>query len=424
MKSIHFTSNKPAAAVRRFSFILGMLLIVSCGTFEVGIEEGAPAEPPFEQALSDVATRVPDAQASEETPMADQPPILAVEEAAVGATPMPEPTQAPAAEPASAITDPLAGLTYNTNEGSWLIDAEGQPTFLLDQPYAQLSPAGDQVAFWHYNDVDDAPYDIWLQELASGQRHNLTNSPQRYEGSPVWWPARPGLILFGSQEELGPGYGLIQAVNSDGSQPLTIDPAQGGPFALSPDGQQIAYGGYEDVGRIYQWETGKSTSFVPALFGLEGIEKLYQPAYSPDSRYLAWEVGGTDMAGITGWSHAIAVFDLESRSARLLHPYPIVGGGTVPSMVSWSPDGRWIAFVTIGEGGGRAPALYVITPDGEQEVFLGTGVDPIWSPDGSQLAFNRTEQNDVWMADSTNWEWRQILPPGSRLTGWIDLSRP
>lgn len=424
MKSIQFTTNKFTAAVRRFSFVPLMLLIVSCGIFEVGIEESVGAEPPFEQALSDVATRVPAAQALEETPMAEQPPVLLATPTAVAATPLPEPTLTPAVEAAPVITDPLAGITYSNEEGAWLIDAVGQPTFLIDQPYAQLSPTGDQVAYWHYNDVDEGPYDIWLEELASGQRRNLTSSPASYDSSPIWWPAHPGMILFSSQEELGPGFGLIQAANTDDGQPLTIDPAQGGPFALSPDGEQIAYGGYDDVGRIYQWQSGKSSSFVPALYGLEGVEKLYQPAYSPDSRYLAWEVGGTDIGGQSGWSHAVAVLDLEARTSRLLHPYPIVGGGSVPSMVSWSPDGNWIAFVTFGEGGGRGPALYVISSDGEQEIFLGPGVDPIWSPDGSLLAYNRTDQNNIWLADSTDWEWRQILAPGSRLTGWIDLSRP
>lgn len=58
------------------------------------------------------------------------------------------------------------------------------------------------------------------------------------------------------------------------------------------------------------------------------------------------------------------------------------------------------------------------------DVYVGAGVDPIWSPDGSQLAFSRTEGDTqvIAVADADGGEILDLeLPTGIRsVTSWID----
>jgi Tol biopolymer transport system component len=45
----------------------------------------------------------------------------------------------------------------------------------------------------------------------------------------------------------------------------------------------------------------------------------------------------------------------------------------------WSPDGRWIAFVSYG-------GIYRVQPDGtDLQLIIRDGIFPAWSPDGTML---------------------------------------
>jgi dipeptidyl aminopeptidase/acylaminoacyl peptidase len=244
----------------------------------------------------------------------------------------------------------------------------------------------------------------------------------------MWWPGRPDLVVFGSDVGAGMENGDHPTVVSlDGSGYQVLDPDRGGPRALSPDGSAIAYGGYDAPGAIFRWGSGIET-FDPADYGIPA-DKLIQPAWSPDSKMLAWLVAG-DLAGDGVTRTGLAVFDLGEKAGSHLHVFEPVGGGTFPQDVAWSPDGDWIAFVTFGEppASGRAPNLWVVHPDGSGEIYVGEGLNPVWSPDGARLAFLRTGADggqEIWMADpETGHSSPLSLPDEARRTlflmGWVE----
>jgi Tol biopolymer transport system component len=336
---------------------------------------------------------------------------------APAATDTPPPPTVPVSPP-----DPAAGLVYSSADGLWLVDATGDPVLLIDESSARLSPDGTRVTYYFY-DGTEGEYDVWLADLATGERRNLTGTPDRFEEEPVWWPGRPDVVVFGSDVGAGmesASYPTVVGVDGSGYQ--ILDPEEGGPFALSPDGQMIAYGGYDDLGKIYRWGSGPEV-FDPGSYGL-AVEKLYQPAWSPDSRYLAWKVGG-DLTGEGLWQLGVAVFDLEAGTAWLLHVYEPAGGGMFPHYLSWSPDGEWLAFVTFGEppAGGRVPNLWVARPDGQDETYVGAGTEPTWSPDGRWLAFGQMRENvlGIALAEVGSWEALELdIPTNVRfIRGWI-----
>jgi hypothetical protein len=325
------------------------------------------------------------------------------------------PTFAPVPE-TPALMHPLAGLLYRDGQEIWIIDEKGEPLFVFDEPSARLSADGRFVLFQPEYDPD-----IWLANLTTGERRNLTESSNRYNGLPQWWPGQSDTIIFGSSEELGPGFGYPTIVHTDGSEYRVLDQERGGPLAISANGEMLAYGGFDEFGRIVR-RCSEPEDFYPSDYGLD-VEKVFQPAWSSDGRKLAWKVSGDRERH--GWSSGVAVFDLEKRSAELFHTYSAVGGGSVPHYLSWSPSGDWLAFVTFNERAedGRRPNLWIAHPDGQSEIRLGTAFETVWSPDGNQIAYSLYDDSQeaylVWIYDTETGEQTQILPAGTAAMDWL-----
>jgi hypothetical protein len=327
----------------------------------------------------------------------------------------PSPTTAPEPETPT-LMHPLAGLLYRDGQEIWIIDEKGEPLFVFDEPSARISADGRFVLYQPEYDPD-----IWLADLTTGERRNLTESSDRYNGLAQWWPGQPDTIIFGSSEELGPGFGNLTIVHTDGSDYRVLDQERGGPLALSADGELLAYGGFDESGRIVR-RGSEPEDFYPTDYGLD-VDKVFQPAWSPDGRKLAWKVSGDPERH--GWSSGVAVFDLEERSAELFHTYSAVGGGSVPHYLSWSPSGDWLAFVTFNERAedGRRPNLWIAHPDGQGEIRLGTAFESVWSPDGNQIAYSLYDESQeaylVWIYDTETGEQTQILPVGTAAVDWL-----
>jgi Tol biopolymer transport system component len=319
-----------------------------------------------------------------------------------------------------------SGLVLGSPSDTFYVNAAGRVVALVDQPRAQLSSTHDQVLFVRA-DPSSGMNDIWLLDRASGEERNLTKTPDRDEVSPHWWPGHPEIVFFVSGEGLGmENTENPSMVGLDGTGYRVIDEDQGGPFSLSPDGALLAYGGFEEAGVIYHWD-GDLEVFDPSDYGVR-VEKILQPSFSPDGRYLAWEVTG-DLNSDGGYANGLAVFDLQERTATLTHVYTAQGGGTFPLYVSWSPEGTWIAYVTFGEGPavGREPNLWLLRPDGSQEMFVDNGFEPTWSPDGQGLAYVHTTMEGemglrIAYVESLTTEQIDDLPfpdPVNFIMGWI-----
>lgn len=370
--------------VRRAALAVALSgLLAACGTFEIGLETGTPSP----------------AAVAPSQPAADS-----------------------FSEPLSGAGPDPAGLVYGLTPKNQLVqvDEDGNLVRLIDRAEAVIAPDGRQALF-----VEAA--DVWLADLITGERRNLTRTPERREAEPRWWPARPGWIAFSSRpNEQGSAAALAASptvMRLDGTryQVLAEAEAQRG-FALAPDGRTLASSTGPHTW-LHDLDTGQRRRLDPREFGYQppaaGAWSLAWPAWSPDGTQLAWTLteagadGGTRVSGL--------VLDLDAGTARGLHPYLLAGALDRLSPLLWSPDGRWLVMPvhsdSFGEGG-----LWALRVDGSEERYLGNLYGAHWSPDGRWLAasYNTPDNQALTYAlQLGQWDLTQMpRPKDARLTGW------
>jgi serine/threonine protein kinase/Tol biopolymer transport system component len=184
-----------------------------------------------------------------------------------------------------------------------------------------------------------------------------------------------GLLALrrGSREEQAPPAFQTMRMSTQTSRGDVVD------CALSPDGRYLAYlaGRTGRISlRVRQVATGSDVEVVPTRDG--GIES---PAFSPDGNYLFFLARKPD-----------------NPSYRALYQVPSLGGTPqerafdVDSRVSFSPDGRQVAFwrQSLAKGEGRL-MVFDLLASRERELAKvadpeGARGTPAWSPDGKTIA--------------------------------------
>jgi len=164
---------------------------------------------------------------------------------------------------------------------------------------------------------------------------------------------------------------------------------------FSPDGKLIAFGWNgpaRDNFDIYVKQVGHSGE--PLRLTRDTALDLC-PEWSPDGGEIAF-------VRFTGEVTSIYIVPSLGGAERKLYE---LRAPSVPSYLSWSPDGRWLAFSE--RGAVESPSrIYLLSLDTRQTIPLtspspGTEGDstPEFSPDGKQVAFVRETSyavNDVW----------------------------
>jgi dipeptidyl aminopeptidase/acylaminoacyl peptidase len=127
------------------------------------------------------------------------------------------------------------------------------------------------------------------------------------------------------------------------------------------------------------------------------VHPLKEVSFSPDGKSLVFTVTTRDLPKATSADH-IWMMNADGANSRQL-TFSAKG----ESAPVFSPDGKWIAFVSSRDGDSE---LYLLPPNGGEAKKLtdiSTGVsDPVWSPDGKWIAFSTDVYPECGADDACN----------------------
>ena len=155
--------------------------------------------------------------------------------------------------------------------------------------------------------------------------------------------------------------------------------------AWSPDSRQLAYVSFEgNRSSIFVQTLRTGNRFqVSSKPGINGA-----PSFSPDGKKLVVTGGGVD------GNLDIHVLDITSRQTRRLTTHR-----AIDTEGTWSPDGRYVYFTSDRSGG---PQVYRVSANGgtpERVTFEGSyNARPRLSPDGSRLAMVHNDRGNYRIA--------------------------
>ncbi len=226
--------------------------------------------------------------------------------------------------------------------------------------------------------------DLWSITVARGDRTQLTTSG----GAEATYSRARDRIAFTAPT--GPGAVDIFEIPANGGEPRPLDEHSWSDWeaSFSPDGQRVAFTSSRDNQDWEIWTMGvdgsdrrQLTSDDPAL--------NWSPAWSPDGRYIAYFSTRQVVAGrVEVWRmNADGSNKVQLTKGNWLERNPEAIRG-LNWELSWSPDGRQIAFPSNRDGNRE---IYIMDRDGNNPRNLTQSsnadeFDPAWSLDGNWIA--------------------------------------
>ncbi len=270
----------------------------------------------------------------------------------------------------------------------------------------QFSPDGTRIRFhvWNGKAISNS---IWEIRTDGTNLHPLLpdwrqNPPSECCG--VWSSDGRYFLFLNNNPVLGGGniWALQESNSTFRKSPsrlfqLTAGPMLFGAMTWSPDGKKLFAQGFQKRGELIRYDA-QLREFEPFLSGIWATDV----SFSHDGKWVAY----VSYPEGTLWRSRVE----GSDRLQLTNP-PVFA--TLPR---WSPDGTQIAFMDM-QAGQPIKILLISAQGGAAKEMLAenlTQIDPGWSPDGKQMVFchSVTENDSIRLMDLNS---KQVsIIPGSQ----------
>jgi Tol biopolymer transport system component/C-terminal processing protease CtpA/Prc len=174
---------------------------------------------------------------------------------------------------------------------------------------------------------------------------------------------------------------------------ITNTPELESSLAWAPDSRRLAYiSGRDGPTHLYVYDFASRTETKLT----NALQNDVAPTWSPDGRSLAFMRNAKELR----------VIDVASKQERLLASGQLDRPPFLPDRaIAWSPDGRWVGYLSGGQGAFQNPHVVAAGGGPSRPVaFLPNafGGTIAWSPDGTYLLFDtsqRTENGQIARVD-------------------------
>lgn len=208
------------------------------------------------------------------------------------------------------------------------------------EDYASFSPDSTMLAYAAstVGDPFGGNWDVWLMEIETGARRNLTAEHHGDDRFPSFSPSGDELAFWSDRD--GGGYYRIATDGGTATRIATSPSFASGPGAWSEDGAELAVIVRHETGLVV--ETVSMSASEPSeprrRFPLSGTStRRFDLSRSPDGRYFAYVDGSSLTASVT------QIFVLDAASGESV---AVTDGWTNDWSPSWSADGASLYMVS------------------------------------------------------------------------------
>jgi eukaryotic-like serine/threonine-protein kinase len=291
-----------------------------------------------------------------------------------------------------------AAIMYSLSDRGAPLPALTNPVQMTNatgvEDYPTWAPDGRTLA---YESSETENWDIWMTQIGGGSAVNRTADSPLDDRYPSWSPDGRQIAFWSARD--GGGYYLMPALGGTPRQIVPIPGISGwysSPPAWSPDGSQLACVGYKSSGNryeVYAQLVSLETSAMRELSLPGQTEARLDLTWSPDGRYIAYVDAASQLAEL-GQLRVLRLADGTAVS--------ITDGRANIRSPRWSADGRYLYFVSNQLGATdwwRQRVNDAATPMGDAERVT-TALDVpngAFSPAGDRLAYSKGRWvSNVW----------------------------